>query len=202
MRIKKEFLRFRTAPYDDAGQKIEPEQQPVQKVMEIDAPASMRGGPAVGSIPTQVIQEMSVGELASAMRKPCFSCKHFDRRAWKLLVARWNSPNSPVEERQYLNMVRAGLLQTKNADIVSKSTGTDGDMDVEHALLMLGICRTLTEVQNAPIIVHPTGACPAEVCTPTQPDGFYQPKTTKAERMGSQTYDNIIRTAQGKTIAP
>ncbi len=132
------------------------------------------------------------------LRNPCFQCVHFDRKAWAKLYAYWNDSTSPIEERRNLNGVRAALLETQNADIVDKSSGMDGDMDVEHALSLLGICHPLTEIEKEPVIVYPTGGCPAEVCGPTQPNGFYEPKTPEAERLGSQTFDNVMRLAQGK----
>jgi len=197
MRIKADFLRVKPALALN-GDKLEPEQMPMQRVMTTDVPASMQGGRTVGTIPTEIITETSVGEIASAIRNPCFSCKRFNAVAWKKLFDRWNDPTSPIDERNQLNSIRAALLTTSNAKLQEAHIPEDNDMDVEHAIASLGMCEALTEVLSAPIIVHPTSGCPAEYCTPAQPNGFYKPKDRDHERMGSKVFDNVMRMATGK----
>lgn len=200
MKIKADLLRVRSLPYDDKGNKIEPEQQPVQRIFKTESDAGLQGGPTVGKIATDIIYETNVGAMAGAMRNPCFSCKHFDRRAWRQLLARWNDPLTPIAERQELNGVRAALLGTKNAKIQEKHVSQEGDMDVEHALSTLGICHAFTELNSNVLIVYPTATCPETVCGPTQPNGFYVAKDRDSEKMGSAVFDRVMRLATGKPL--
>lgn len=199
MKIKSDIFRIRTFPRDDKGDKIEPEAQPMQRVLSTDAPFTpQRGGPTAGSIPTEIIYEGSVGDFAEAIRRPCFSCKNFNREAWARIYARWNDPTAPIEMRQKLNGIRAALLESQNATIADRHTSAEGDLDVEHALSTLGVCHPLSEINGAAVITYPTGGCPAEVCGPTQPHGFYKPKDVESERLGSATFDNLMRAAVSK----
>lgn len=200
MKIKADLLRVRSVPVDDKGQKMEPEAQPAQRILKTDSEVTTRDGKKLGSIPTDIVYETSAGELAQAMRHPCFQCKHFDQKAWFKLFRSWTDPGAPKAMREQLNAIRAALLTTNNAKLADQHVSQEGDMDVEHALSQLGICRVLTEVHNDAIIVHPTGGCPPEICTPTQPDGFYEAKDKDADRLGSQTFDNVMKLATGKPL--
>jgi hypothetical protein len=195
MRIKQDLLRVRPALAVN-GEKLEAEQMPMQRVQTVDAPANIAGN-QVGSIPTEIITDTTVGEMAANMRHPCFSCKNWNRRAWKALYMRWVDPTTPIAERQQLNAIRAALLTTNNATIHDRNEGEDGT-DVEHALGELGICEPLTEIRKDPVIVYPTATCPPEVRTPQQPDGLYKAKDRDNARMGGSVFDNVMRLATGK----
>src|SRR5258706_10095963 len=200
MKIRSDLLKIQPM-VDKQGKSVEPEQQVVQRVIQTDLPTTMqRGGKQVGTIPGEIVYTSTAGEMAQAMRRPCFSCAKFSRRAWKALYARWADPTTPIDERNQLNGIRAALLQTSNAKIQDRHLSQEGDMDVEHALSVLGGCEPLTEVRSTPVIVCPTGSCPGEVCTPTQPNGFYVAKDKAAERMGSATFDNLMKVATGKKL--
>jgi len=198
MKIKADLLRVKTGPYNHNGEKVEPEQQGVQRVIRTEFDANKKGEGKVGVIPGEIIYNTTAGEVARAMRSPCFSCVHFNRKAWAQLFTYWNNPDSPIDVRKQLNGLRASLLQTSNAEIVDKSMSQEGDMDVEHALSLMGVCEPLSEINRDPVIVHPLSHCPDEVISPTQPDGLYKPKSKDAEKMGSQVFDNVMRLAQGK----
>lgn len=179
------------------GEKLEPEQQPAQRVMATDAAVSMRGGPQVGSIPTEIVADGTAGEFANAVRSKCFTCKHFDHKGWNQLRLYWgNSQNKDLFEK--LNKVRYALLTTQNPELARRSEGLDGDFDVEHSLTQMGICRPLTEMNGAAVIVSPISTCPDEVCTPAAPVGLYLPKDKEHERLSNVGYDKIMRMATGK----
>lgn len=202
MRIKADLLKIRNFPRDDVGNKIEPEQQPLQRVLVTDgAPVSMQGsGEVKGTIPAEIVYNTSVGEFANALRRPCHSCKRFDTRWWLKMKALCEDPTGPKENRAWLNGIRAYLLETQNATIQSSHVSQEGDMDVEHALSVLGVCQPLTEINGDPVIVYPTGACPNEICTPDKPHGYYDAKDRDNERMGSSVYDDIMRKATGARV--
>jgi len=199
MRIKADLLRVHTGPYAPTGERIEPEQQPAQRVLVTEFPTGMQGtNQQIGAVKGEIIYDVTVGEAAKQARHPCISCRNFDRRAWRKLYIHWSNPATSIEERKLLNGIRTALLETENAKISDRHAALDGDMDVEHALSVLGVCRPLTEINKDPVIVYPTGGCPADVCTPTSPDGLWVAKDLDAEKMGSSVFDNIMNTAQGR----
>lgn len=198
LKIKADVLRIRNSALNAKGEKLEPEQQPAQRVLVTEFDASMQGGPKKGAIKGEVVYESTAGQLAAAIRNPCWSCSHFDKVAWKRLHSAWGDPTAPIDSRKQLNGIRAALLETSNAQIIEKSQTQEGDMDVEHAMGLLGICRPLTEIDGNPVIVSPKGGCPDSVCTPSQPDGFFRPKDRAVERSNASNYDTILNLARGK----
>lgn len=201
MKIKADYLRIRNVPFDEAGNPIEPEQQPVQREMVLDV--NVNGsltGQHLGQVPGQIIVEnATVDDYVAMSRWKCKGCKNFDMPAWKKLMRAWEDPTAPMEQRKYLNGVRAALHESGNASIVERHNDGSGELDVDHALKTLGICRPMSEIHQAPIIVYPMSCCPADVCTPTQPQGLYVPKDRESERQGSEAFDKLMRAAQGRS---
>lgn len=197
LRIRSDVLKVRHHPFDARGHKVEPEQQPVTRVLSTDAAVSMqRGGPPIGSIPTEIITEGSAGEFASSVRSKCFTCKNFDHKAWEKLRLYWgNSSDKTLFAK--LNGVRYSLMVTNNADLSRRSEGIDGDFDVEHSLSQMGLCKPLTEINQDPVIVSPISTCPDNVCTPANPTGLYVPKDKEHARLANSAYDKIMRMAMG-----
>lgn len=200
LRIKADLLKVRSVPFDEGGQKVEPEQQPAARIMVVDggAPVDMnRTGKHVGSIPAQIIAETTAGEVANTMRSKCFQCKNFNMAAWKKLRLLWGNSSDP-DVFQKLNRVRYALLTTQNPEVARRSEGIDGDFDAEHAISQLGICEPLSEINRDPVIVSPISTCPDEVCTKDAPRGLFVPKDKEHERLGSAAFDQIMRMAEGK----
>lgn len=200
LRIKADLLKVRSVPYDEGGQKVEPEQQPAARVMVLEggAPVNMsRTNENVGSIPATIIAETTAGEVANTMRSKCFQCKHSNTAAWKKLRLLWGNSSDP-ETFQKLNRVRYALLTTQNPEIARRSEGMDGDFDAEHAISQLAICEPLSEINRDPVIVSPISTCPDEVCTKDNPRGLFVPKDKEMERLGSAAFDQIMRMAEGK----
>lgn len=199
MKIKAKYLKIRSGNlYDDAGQRIEAEQQPAVQVIESEAVTELQRGPVVGSIPMQIITETTAGEAAQIERFKCKGCKFFDPRAWAALRRKWDDPSAPMDERRQLNGIRAAILDTQDIKFFERHAGADGDMDVEHALSELGICQALSELRNGPTIVSKFGACPDETVTAAAPHGLYRPKDRTAEKMGSAAFDSVMKTALGR----
>lgn len=197
MKIKKEFMRIGRLPGTVGGAKLEAEQQPAQRVQLVDANVTSNHGKQLGTLPSEIVAEHSAGDLANIERAKCFGCKHFRNRDW--LTVKHAMETGSIEKRMELNRIRAALLTTDNA-VIHQVHDNDGETDVEHAISMLGICGPLTEIDGKEaIVVHPLGTCPAEVCTPQRPTGLFEPKDQESKRAGSANYDQILRTAQGKT---
>lgn len=198
MKIRKDILNIRAGLRDDVGERIEPEQQLVQRV--IDAPAATtasHSGQQVGTMRSEIVVSSSAAEVAAVVKTPCWSCKHFDRETWLKVKSKAEGPLGSQEDRKFLNKIRAALLDSGNAELHERHVSQEGDMDVEHALAHLGVCRPLTEMDNDMVVVYPLATCPASTVTATQPNGLYEAKDKEAKRAGSAAYDMVMKRAAG-----
>lgn len=193
------MFRIASGVRDTGGHKVDAEAQPVQRVITTEGYANLNGQQA-GKIPVKIISEMDAGHLASMAKKMCGGCRHFDNEEWLKRMHQIDRPDAPMEQRHASNEIRAALLLTENANLNDLHSGADGDMDPEHAMAALGLCRALTEHYNEEVIVHPISSCPVEVCSPTRQQGFYVARTKSEVRNGSAKYDAILRRAEGKIV--
>ncbi len=196
MEIKDDFIQIASTAIDADGNKLEPEEQPARRVLITDTQAKDQHGNVLGAMDTSIVLESTAGEIAEGFRSFCSQCKHFDPDAWAKIRRAWSNPLHP--EHKALNFIRSGLLQTRNAQLRDMHAGQDGDIDLEHAVALLGICHPLTEIKNDVIIVHPLSCCPDEVKGPSSPDGLFEDKSKDAEKRGSAAFDLLMRKAQGK----
>lgn len=199
MKIKADLLRIGHGALSPKGEKLEPEEKPVERVLVTDFDANMKSGQHVGSIPGSIHYRDTAGDFAQKMRSQCWSCKHFNNDAWRA-YRRSVELSDSMERRRELNAIRAALLDTGNAQIQERHTSQEGDMDVEHALSVLGICKAMTETFQDPVIVYPIGTCPDDVCGPTNPSGLFVPKDIDSEKAGNSAFDQIMRRAQGTAL--
>jgi hypothetical protein len=212
MQVKPSLLRYRVAsiPKDDKGS-YEPEQMPSQlTVAREPTQVSLGAGASVeqqaaatpkGAIPTTLSLEMPAGDMARQVRSRCMLCKHFDAEAWKALKRHWESS---VEGMELLNKLRGALYLHGDVAMADRHASMEGDQDLEHTLMALGICQVLTEIDHEPCVVYgPFGNCPsasktgAPVKTEAQPLGYFTPCSADAERVGTANYDSIMRAALG-----
>lgn len=194
MKIKEEFFHVTNAPTTDAGDKAEPEQQTVSRILTTDS--EVEGG---GSVATQIITSSQALEFANAVRYHCGNCRFFDNRGWRAFVAKADSPLSPMTVREDVNKIRGALLMTMNASVGSMHAGADGDMDVEHALQALGFCGPLGEIEKGdPVIVHPLASCPPELVSPANPAGLFKPRDNDSDAAGEAAYDLVMQRAAGR----
>lgn len=195
MNIKNDEIRISTINFNEKGDKLEPEEQAAARIITADSPM-MHGqglsGKVVGAIPTQIIADTTAGEMAQTLRHQCRSCKHFDHENW-VKILRTKNLSEIRSDHEQLNNLRARLLQTQNASLTEMHTAVDGDIDIEHAMASLGLCRALTETLQDAVIVHPLGSCPDEVITVSSPHGLYQSKDEQAAKEAASLYDLILR---------
>jgi len=192
MKVKQDFLRVQTSPFNaETGERMEPEEKPTQRVIIAQETAVNQHGQALGNFNVAITADSSAGEIANKVRNMCFGCKHFNTHQWRKLQLKWEA--GTMEERQLLNNMRAGLLDTSNASINDMHTDQGGEMDIEAALGQMGVCESLTEIERDPIIVHPLGFCPPGLET------LYKAKDTEEEKRGSAAFDSIMRQAQGQS---
>jgi len=196
LNIKGERIEILPLTHDEAGNKIEPEQAPARRVLDVSDGILVNGKKTEKELPISVSMELPAGRLAVGLSEPCASCKHFDAKAWKEYRRKLEST---AEGQKELNRMRYAIIGTGNAALQARHAGADGDLDVEHALSMLGICRPLTELLRDVTIVYPMATCPSALPQHPSPIAkMYTPKTSDDARMRSKVFDNIMHAAQGK----
>ena len=195
MKIKRELLQLAHV----ADGKCEPEEVAARRLYQGSTGVSLQGGAEAGGIPLQIEAPTTAGEIAAQQQRPCTACAHFDNKCWLATKRAWESGD--IERRKDLNRIRFAIVGTGNAAISNASEGADGDLDVEHAVNMLGVCRAMTQANGDAVIVHPLGGCPDTVCGPTQPHGFFSPKDSDVERHGAKLYDAVMQQAQRNSTA-
>lgn len=196
MEINDSKLEVSSLPFDEKGEKIEPEAQPARIVQSASAPMSVSFDQVIGAMPVSIENYLTAGNLAATVRDPCGSCKHFKRTVWQKIVRKLRASH---EGRQRLNSIMAELLATENISVEEMhATGVDGDFDTDHAVNSLGLCDILTEIHADDVIVHPLGVCPPEMRSAQKPRGAYEARESDNEKIGASEYDAVMRAAQGK----
>lgn len=193
MKIKADLLRISNATHDQKGNKLEPEERPAERVLVTELGVTSTDPNALPDAKQGIRGEIAVqttaGELAQSFKSMCFSCRHFDQKAWLLLRRKWE--HGTIEEQRQLNSVRAALIDTQNADVQSMVAAAEEEGDIDAALSTMGICRAITEAIREPMIVHATATCPENM-------PYFQAKDVQAEKNASAAFDDIMRRAQGK----
>lgn len=196
MDVKGERIEVLPLTHDEAGNKIEPEQAPARRVLDVSDGIVVNGQKTEKELPISVSMELPAGQLAVGLSEPCASCKNFDAKAWKQYR---RTLESTAEGQRELNKMRWAIIGTGNAAIQARHAAPDGDTDVEHALAMLGVCHPLTDLLGDVTIVYPMATCPGRL---PQIDGpipkMYTPKTSDDARMRSKVFDSVMRAAQGR----
>jgi hypothetical protein len=189
MKINSEQLQVVPLTHDEKGEKIEPEQAPARRLLDVSDTITLtgRGGEVQSTavMPMSVSVEMPAGELARGFSQPCFSCKNFDLAAWgEYLEAR----KATVDGRAELQALQEEFIRGAGADA--------GDAD--FTFRMMGVCRILSEAQRDVVAVHPASTCPDQLKDGSPFPRSYRPRTSDDERQSSATFDSIMRTAQGR----
>lgn len=194
MKIDDQKLEIASLPFDEKGQKLEPEEQPA-KIVQTGAAPIAHGGIETGSgLPITIENHLTAGALAATVRDPCGTCKHFNRTAWRSYVKRLSGS---YEGRQKLNAVMAELIMQRHMDFQEMHRSpVDGEFDTDHAVNSLAFCNVLTEVHAEEIVVHPLGVCPPEMRSFERPRGSYEARDGDTEKAGAKAFDSVMRAAQ------
>lgn len=187
MEIKRDTLAVGGLIFDEYGNKVEPEQQPVVRTLEARTIVDGTSGEQLGTLPGRVQSVQAAGVFAQDLRSKCVGCAHFDRRGFAVVRKKMAAT---LEGHRQLNELRASLLESGNADITNLHEAEDGDLDVEGALSMMGLCRAFGELLRDDIVVHPLANCP-------EGQNLFKPRDNAADKAGAAAYDHILRLAQG-----
>jgi hypothetical protein len=210
MKIRGDMLKISSGALNIKGEKLEPEEQLARREVTAEAVVKLGVGPGngrqVGVIPTKIVTDQLAIEQAQSLLTLCGNCVHFRNQEWVAHLSKADAPGAPIERKRAVNLIRAALMQTQSPAIADMSAGQDNDVDIEHALRLLGYCRALyLHLRNlgkndaeAITLVHPASTCPADVKTPSQPEGFFAFATPEAKKAANAAYDSVMRQAQGK----
>lgn len=196
MEIKGEKIEVVPLTRDEKGDKIEPEQAPARRLLDVSDRVTLtnNGTKTDQTLPISISVEMPAHELAIGMSQPCFSCRHFDQKAW---YEYRRSREATVDGREEMARYKAELVRSTNA--APTVDPVSGDVDVEFALQSMGVCRPLTEACGEVTIVYPVSTCPANLPKTGEPfPRCYVPRTSDDARQSTATFDRIMRTAQGR----
>lgn len=190
MEIKGEKVEVVPFARDDKGQKLEPEEAPARRLLDVSQRITLSGPDGTTqstvALPMSISLEMPAHELARGMSQPCFSCRHFDAKAWgEYRRAKLATP----EGRAEMISMGEGLIENGAAD----------PEDVEAVLDTMGICRVLTEARRDAVTVHPVSTCPDTLPNSVEPfPRSYEPRSSDDARQSTATFDSIMRSAQGR----
>lgn len=196
MDIKGEKIEVVPLTRDQNGERIEPEQAPARRLLDVSDRVKLthNGEKTDATLPMSISVEMPAHELAMGMSQPCFSCRHFDQKAW---YEYRRSREGTIDGRDEMARYKAELIRTTNAAPTVDASGEN--VDVEFAMRSMGICRVLTEACREATIVYPVSTCPAAL--PKTGEAFpraYVPRTSDDAKQSTATFDSIMRSAQGR----
>ena len=212
MRIKEGFLRVNTSPVDSVhGAKPDDAERPAESVAFQPIPVNLSTGQSLGVMnhPGAIRTEGIVSEFAGGIRRQCGQCRHFDRETW-LQMRHAIEASEDILVRDELNGLRAHFLTSPDDTFINLHEGMDGDLDVEHAISSMGLCRAYTAYLKCPegeeVIVHPVGVCPEKLgdLWPDSPDAalvlpiLYEPRNHDTRKQADQAYDALMNAASGK----
>jgi hypothetical protein len=195
-------------PTRERGAPVEPEQQAAEVVQPIETfvtigrshlardipmhtlPQAVQEAAMVAKTHAHIAHQTTAGELAQSVAARCMNCVHFDHDWWMRIKR--DAEDSGDKDRLFdLNIARGMLGTTGNAKVHEMHDDGSGDIDLEHALNSLGICKALTDHFKDHVITHPLSSCPADA-----PFAFKAKRSLAERRAVANAYDWILQSAQ------
>lgn len=207
MEIRADTISVVPATITPDGKPLEPEEAPAVRSIQVSTPLAFNNGTIIRpDSPASFDYATTAGELATGLRFRCASCVHFNAKRWQKLKHEYEWSSS-IEERKFVNEVRASIEQVLPVGEREKHIDEQtGELDVEHAMMSLGICDALTDEwsrlmnEKFPVLMHPLAGCP-DVNPLGQPQSPpFRPRDTAADRAAARAYDGILGMAQGKAF--
>lgn len=176
------------------GDKVEPEQQPVEKIAPLPVSVDMavpnyeNPGPPIktkhvtNEYNSTIAVGLSAGEVAKGFQTMCANCKHFDPEGFqkylKAAEARHDADALQELERAKVAMIDFGVV-----------SGPGALQAAEQSLRSLGRCIAWSDQTGMFQATHPAATCE-----------LFVPKVyaNDASRSLTKQYDEVFRLAQGK----
>lgn len=205
MELRADTITVVPATHDPDGKPLEPEQAPAVRSIGVTTPLTFNSGQLIRQdMPASFDYETTAGEIAVGLRYSCAGCIHFNQRRWQTLKhdCEWNGD---IEKRRWVNEVRSAIESSLPEREREKHIDEQsGELDVEHAMMALGVCDALTEEwsrkfnQSFPVLLFPLCGCPDvdPLGAPQAPP--FQPRDRSAARAAAKAYDGMLGMARGK----
>lgn len=184
---------------DDAGQPLEPEEQPaarvIESVAEVDAGKHAQTvADALGHAPAmrmRVTQDMDALGAVEYLSRQCCLCRWWSVEAWDRDRRQLAQSG---DGRRFLDGIRAQVLALDP----KLASAADGD---DPALNGIGRCAALSDLASAPIYTHPQACCPESGPGGEPLDDLFRPRDG-ATREPDKIRDRILGAASGASLTP
>jgi hypothetical protein len=177
---------------DDHGQRLEAEEQPVDRKLATVLPVSLGNGPGDGkliNVPMRghVTVESTAGEIAAEFSRRCELCVHWDQATYQR------------ERRSYdvdeLNEQRASVLELASAAQLSAVGREHADAILDASL---GRCQALSSYSpDGRLDIHAHASCPVVSPTGQSIPAAFKPRP-EMRRAATTIRDRILLAAEGK----
>ncbi len=179
------------------GDKVEPEQQPVDKIAPLPVsvdwarPNFENPGPPIklGHVTDKynatIAVEMSAGDVAKGFLTNCLNCRSFDPDGFQKYLRAAEARN----DREALAEIQKAKGAMINFGVVTGKTAKELDLNAEAALRSLGQCRAWSDQLGTFQATHPAATCELFADRKAPNDGT---------RASTQKYDRTLRAAQGR----
>lgn len=192
MKATTDELRIGHGIPDDKGQPLEPEEQPVDRVLGTDIAVTLGHGPGEGTpidrpLPGRVIVESTAGEMAAEFSEQCHLCAHWDQALFRAERVAYDPRE---QDRQ-----RAIVLELSGPEALDLVLRGRADSILDASF---GRCRALSHYSpDGRLDTFARAYCPS-----VTPDGYpirkaFTPRR-EARADATQIRDRILLTAEGK----
>lgn len=179
---------------DADGTQLEPEEQPVDRILSAPLPVTLGNAPGEGT-PMDVVMrgnvraETTAGEVVELLGEACLYCAHWDSALYQR-----ERPSYPIDD---LNEQRAMILETATSEELASVPRERLDFADVILDASMGRCHALSHLSpDGKLDTHARACCPAN-----DPSGNPLPKCFKARPEARRTIagirDRILRTAAG-----
>ena len=185
---------------DDKGQPLEPEEQPVDRIITTLGKVTYGNAPGQGTpvnmpVRASVTAELTANELAADFATQCEFCANWDPEGYR------RDRMAGVITSDELDDQRANVLELANAAELDSFARDRADLILYETL---GRCNALTELckpilpaEALPIYMHVRGGCPQYLPDGTRISSLFKPRPD-ARRTVTGIRDRILNTASGK----
>jgi len=194
MKISNDILRVYKGSTAPDGTPMDSGERPAQRALIVDAVAHNPQGDELGPTHAAVTYDAPLETLAQEVRSRCRDCVHFDRRAW-LKLAREYGSSPDMAKRKVVAEVREKLYLLTDIESNDMHQTQEGDYDVDQALVAMGICHPLTEIEREPIVVHPLAGCPLNLSNGSPAPFLFAPKDAPTDERINAAFDSIMEQA-------
>jgi len=174
---------------EEDGTKLEPEQQPVRRVIESEASVTVGEAVLPQTIPLMVTAEMEAREAEALLSSQCQFCVHWRQDEFR--------KDRGGIARIDLDRMRAQALDCAEIENVNLS---DEQIATADPILdaVIGKCMALSSLCTPePIYTHREAGCPSSLPNGIPLENLFQP-IPDAKRIKSAVRDRMMRRAQGR----